>query len=166
MIKAPHILLVTGNPRKLRENLVDILDATAISAIEQEILNNIAQLYSLGRNHYLFALRQNNRAWRHKMSRFYYAAYNASRSIRLSVSGEYSTDSSDHKKIEVLPRDFPNSNTYGNKLGILREDRNLCDYDHTATLGDLILTPYDAGELVRQFLEDVQTYLRARGVAL
>lgn len=86
--------------------------------------------------------------------------------MRLSVYGEYSTDVSDHKKIETIPRDFPNQNTYSNRLGILREDRNLCDYDHTARMTDLILTPDDAKDLVEQFLVDARNYLRARGVTL
>ena len=164
--KSPHLLRAGANVRKIKESLVDIVDAQAISAIEAEICANVAQLYSLGQSHYYFALRQNNRAWRQKISRLYYAAYNVSRAVRLCVSGDYSIDSSDHKKVETLPEDFPNKNKYTNRLGVLREDRNLCDYDHTAKLSDLVVGIIDASELVQQFLKDSGGYLKRRGVTL
>lgn len=145
---------------------MDVVDAGAISAIETEICVNVAQLYVLGRSHYHFAVRQNNRSWRQKISRLYYAAYNVSRAVRLCINGEYSVDSSDHKRIETLPDDFPNRNRYANRLGALRDDRNLCDYDHTARLTDLVVGVNDAAELVQQFLKDAQGYLKRRGVNL
>ena len=131
-MKSPHLLRAAPNVRKLKDNLINVVTADAISAIETEIRTNVAQLYALGLNHYYFAARQNNRSWRQKISRLYYAAYNVSRAVRLCVSGEYSIDSSDHKKIDTLPDDFPNRNRYANRLTVLRDDRNLCDYDHTA----------------------------------
>ena len=165
-MKSPHLLRTGPNVRRMKENLVNVLDAVAINVIETEILANVAQLYALGRGHYLFAVRQRNRYWRQKVSRFYYAAYNVSRAVRLCVNGEYSTDSSDHKKIEELPNDFPNRNTYSNKLGVLRDDRNLCDYDHTAKIGELVLGIDDSQRLVEEFQLDARTYLRGRGVNL
>jgi hypothetical protein len=165
-MKSPHLLRAGANLRKLKDNLVNVIDAGAIAAIESEIRANAAQLYSLGRNHYLFATRQNSRAWRQKISRLYYAAFNVSRAVRLCVTGDHSTDVSDHKKIEALPDDFPNKSRYSNQLGVLREDRNLCDYDHTAKVADLVVGVTEANELVEQFLDDAQGYLRQRGVAL
>jgi len=165
-MKSPHILRVGVNVRKLKDNLVSVVDPAAISAIEAEICLNVAQLFALGKSHYRFATRQNNRAWRQKTSRLYYAAYNISRAIRLCVNGEYSTDASDHRKVEALPDDFPNRSTYGNRLGILRDDRNLCDYDHTGKLSDLVMDLDDATDLVRQFSLDAQVYLKQRGVDL
>jgi len=158
--------LAAGNVRRLKTNLVNVVDGAAIVAIEAEICANSAQLYILGKNHYLFARRQNNRDWRQKISRLYYGAYNVSRAVRLCVNGEYSTESSDHKKLEAIPGDFPNRNTYSNRLSVLREDRNLCDYDHTAVLGDLILVPGDALELVGDFLQDARSYLQQHGVQI
>ena len=75
-------------------------------------------------------------------------------------------DSSDHKRIEVLPDDFPNKNRHANRLGVLRDDRNLCDYDHTAKLADLVVGVKEAAELVQQFLRDAQGYLKRRGVSI
>jgi hypothetical protein len=163
-MKSPHLVRAGVNVRKLKDNLVNVVDAAAISAIEAEICANVAQLYALGQSHYYFAVRQNNRSWRQKISRLYYAAYNVSRAVRLCVNGEYSVDSSDHKKIEALPDDFPDKNKYANRLGVLREDRNLCDYDHTAKLTDLVVGANDAAVLVQQFLKDAQGYLTRRGI--
>src|ERR1035437_10487345 len=143
-MKSPHLLRAATNVQKLKENLVNVVDAAAIGAIQVEINANVVQLYTLGRNHYLFAVRQNNRSWRQKISRLYYAAYNVSRAIRLCVNGDYSTDSSDHKKIDALPENFPNKNQYANRLTVLRDDRNLCDYDHTAKMTDLVVGVNDA----------------------
>lgn len=64
----------------------------------------------------------------------------------------------------MLPDDFPNKNRYANRLGVLRDDRNLCDYDHTAKLADLVVGLNDAVDLVQQFLKDAQGYLKGRGV--
>jgi hypothetical protein len=166
MMKSPHLLRASANVRRLRDNLVTVVDATAISAIDAEICTNVAQLYALGLSHYHFATRQNIRSWRQKISRLYYAAYNASRAIRLCVTGDYSTDSTDHKKIGALPEDFPNKSMYANRLEVLRDDRNLCDYDHTASLPDLVVGVDDAVELVEQFLDDAQNYLKRRGVSV
>ena len=165
-MKSGHLLRAGVNVRRIKESLVNIVDAAAISAIEAEILLNAAQLYQLGQSHYYFAIRQNNRSWRQKVSRLYYAAYNVSRAVRLCVSGDYSADSSGHKKIETLPDGFPNRNNYVNRLGMLRDDRNLCDYDHTAKLTDLEVGAHEAVELVQHFLRDAGDYLRRRGVDL
>ena len=165
-MKSPHLLRAGANVRKVKDNLVTVVDAAAISAIETEICANAAQLYALGRAHYYFAVRQNNRSWRQKISRLYYAAYNVSRAVRLCVSGEYSTDSSDHKRIDTLPDNFPDKSKYANRLTVLRDDRNLCDYDHTAKLADLVVGVNDAVELVQRFLEDARAYLKQRGVGL
>jgi hypothetical protein len=164
--KSPHLLLAAANVRKLHSNLVDVLEQVALDAIDAEIQANIGQLYSLGRSHFLFAIRQGNRDWRQKISRLYYAAYNVSRAVRLCVNGEYSTDASDHKKIEVLPDDFPNKNTYANRLAVLREDRNLCDYDHVASRSDLVWSEDDSAEIVEKFLRDAKKYLRGRRVEI
>ncbi len=135
-----------------------------MAAIEASINANVSQLYVLGRRHYLFAARQGNRDWRQKISRLYYGAYNVSRAVRLCVHGEYSTEVGDHKKVDSLPDDFPNKNTYANRLTVLREDRNLCDYDHAADQQDLVYGLDDSKEMVEKFLRDSRKYLKGRGV--
>ena len=166
MPKSPHLLLAAANVRRLHNNLANVLDTSALAAIENEIRLNVAQLYTLGRHHFLFAKRQGSRDWRQIISRLYYGAYNVSRAVRLCVQGEYSCDTGDHKKIEVLPEDFPDRNTYANRLGVMREDRNLCDYDHAAARRDLVYDLEDSGVIVEKFLHDARKYLRHRGVKI
>jgi hypothetical protein len=164
MPSSPHVLLAAGNVKKMQSNLVGLLSPASNAAIEAAITDNVVQLYRLGRNHYLFARRQNNRDWRQKISRFYYGAYNVSRSVRLCNNGDYSTDSSDHKKIESLPPGFPNIAAYQNQLIALREDRNLCDYDHSSSISALALGVVDTQTLVSSFLADAQSFLNAKGI--
>ena len=165
-MKSPHILLASSNVRKLQSNLKTVVDFNAQSAIEVAVASNVRQLFSLGKLHFSFAIKQTNRNWRQKVSRLYYGAYNISRAVRLCVDGEYSTDLSDHKKIDSLPIDFPDHNTYANKLRTLREDRNLSDYDHTASIKDLISHPKNSTELVEKFMTDARNYLGGRGVII
>jgi hypothetical protein len=162
-MKTPHLLNLP-NPRKVKQNLAGILSAPALSAIEAEINRNAVDLHALGMKHYQFAIRHAGRNWRQKVSRLYYAAYNVTRAIRLFVSGDYSTDVKDHQKFDSLPNDFPNRERYVNQMAVLREDRNTCDYDHTAKAADLVLSSTDAAALVAEFLKDSETYLSKRGL--
>lgn len=146
--------------------MVSTVDGIAIAAIEAAIFRNVVQLYGLGRNHYHFARRQNNRAWRQKISRFYYGAYNVSRALRLCDKGEFSTDSSDHKKIGDVPDALPGRAAYENQLSALRDDRNLCDYDHTGDIASLVLGLATSEQLVGNFLRDARVFLISRGVPL
>ena len=157
-MKSPHLLNL-GNPRKVKYNLSGLLGAAALERIESEIAENTDALISLARAHYRFAVRQSSPNWRQKISRLYYAGYSASRAVRLYVNGEYSRDVQDHQKFGNLPEDFPHKSTYINKLAILREDRNTCDYDHMATASDLVLGSRASIELIRNFLDDVTAYL-------
>jgi len=166
MPNSPHILLASGNVKRMQTNIAGLLSPASAAAIEDAIRTNVVQLYRLGRNHYLFARRQSNRDWRQKISRYYYGAYNISRSVRLFTNGDYSTDVSDHKKIESVPSGFPNTASYQNRLAALREDRNLCDYDHTALISSLSLGVQDTETLVADFLTDAKNYLTSRGVNL
>lgn len=165
-MKSPHILQASSNVRRLKENLTTVVDGDAIDAIEGEICSNVVQLFRFGHRHYTFALNQGGRFWRQKVSRLYYGAYNVSRAVRLFVSGDFSMDSTDHKKVVALPEDFPNKNRYANQLVSLREDRNTCDYDHVASRADLILGVNEAKALVDDFVRDARSYLRKRGVKI
>jgi hypothetical protein len=165
-MKTPHILLATSNAPRMRKNLEAILDAKALAAIDQEITSNVAAMYSLGSYHYSFAMGLQASDWRQKVSRLYYAAYQVSRCLRFHVRGEFHQDVTDHKKIDELPVGFPKQATYTNKLGVLRDDRNICDYDHTAVESDLVHTVTDSAALVSDLLTDAKTYLNSRGVSV
>ena len=162
-MKPPHLLLAGGNVRRVKENLVNTVDAAAIQAIEADIRKNVSQLFALGTSHYNFAVRQPERCWRQRVSRLYYGACNVSRAVRLFVNGEFCTDATDHKKIAALPDDFPNKSTHANKLTALREDRNLCDYDHTGTRSDLMLGVADSAGVVADFIKNAEQYFHQKG---
>lgn len=164
-MKSPHLLNL-GNVRKVKNNLSGVLDQAGLDRIESEIETNVVALMGLARCHYRFAERQSGSNWRQKVSRLYYAAYNAARAVRLYVTGDYSTDIKDHQKFDKLPDDFPRRARYVNQLAVLREDRNTCDYDHISRASDLILGTRGSMELAREFLKDVRAYLNNRGMNL
>lgn len=157
-------LLRLGNPRKIKENLKYLLNQEAIDTIEAEIERNCKKLYDLSLLHYRFAVKLPNPHWRHKVSRLYYSSYAASRAVRLYVAGEHSTDVKDHQKIGNLPDDFPERARFNNKLALLRDDRNTCDYDHTSCAGDLFMSTSEAIRITKNFLEEVREYLISKGL--
>jgi len=148
------------------ENLRLVLTQPACDAIEAEITANVRELFSLGEHHFAFARQTTRDYWRQRISRFYYAAYNARRAIQLDFDGVYRTDVSDHKEIGALPNSFSNRNTYERRLVDLRGDRNLADYDHAADEGDLVLTQEEAENLVADFINDARAFLAGRGVVV
>jgi hypothetical protein len=165
-MKEPHLLLA-GNPHKIRANLAAILDEQGLKALQAELHRNVVELFSLGMLHYEFALRQPKTEWRQIVSRLYYGAYNVVRSVRLEFWGHYGTEPDDHKKIQNLPNGFLSSSRYSTDLPLLRADRNLADYDHTATESDLVFPPDDAKALVSDLIQDARHYLTTiRGVTL
>jgi hypothetical protein len=166
MLKSPHILLAGRNPREVRANLAHLLAPAALQALDDDIQLNVQQLYLLGRAHFTFARRLAPRNWRQTVSRSYYAAYNVSKSIRLHVTGTYSTETKDHSRIGDLPESFPTKSTYANQLAVLRQDRNLSDYDHTAGEADLLLGRAATVKMVDSFLRDARLFLRGLGVPL
>jgi hypothetical protein len=146
-------------------NLRQILDLDACHAIEDEINDNVKQLFNLGESHYIFAKNLPHQHWRQRISRFYYGAYNVRRAVNLHENGSFSTDVDDHKKTR-LPDGFNNASTYSTQLAVLREDRNLSDYDHTASETDLLLTQAETEKLVTDFINDARAYLTSRGIIL
>ena len=164
MPNEPHILLASSNMVRLINNLAGALTPVQIARLRLIVRQQVIVLFHFGEEHYKFAKKLSTKSWRQKVSRYYYGAFNVSRAVRLEVRGEYSTDVSDHRKFENLPDDFPNKNTYVNQLNNLRLDRNLCDYDHTATIDDLLLELPQTEAMVSEFLRDSRAYLLVRGV--
>jgi hypothetical protein len=165
-MKSPHLLLASGSPRKLKAELAGILPAGALAAIEDEIRENVRGLYRLGLRHFAFASGPACKDWRQCVSRLYYACYAVSRSLRLEVQGQYSRESDDHKRVGLLPDNFPKREQFKNQLDALREDRNLADYDHTGTDKDLVFSVADATAIAQDFIDEAKKYLLAQGVTL
>jgi hypothetical protein len=148
------------------ENIRHILDVSAVTAIENEIEKNTKELFALGEEHFNFAKHTSKSHWRQRISRFYYGAYNVRRAIQLYHNGIYSTDSSDHKNIDQMPKSLNNINTYKNELRRLRDDRNLADYDHSASETDLVFNQDHYEQLITNFINDARTFLKDKGVSL
>lgn len=165
-LNEPHILLASSNPYKLMRNLQGILTARQILKIQKEVDKNVVGLYSLALSHYNFAIRINNRDWRQRASRFYYAAYNLKRALQLKESGNYATDASDHKTVDELPDRLNNVAMYRAKLKTMRDDRNLADYSHSAKEDDLLLSTTEIQDVVTNLISDTQAYFVERNVRI
>lgn len=165
-LREPHILLASGNSKKLMRNLAGVLTNSQLTRIQNAVNKNVILLYRLAEDHRNFALGVSNSEWRQIISRLYYAAYNSRRALTLACDGAFSTDSSDHQRVDSLPDDFQNRNTFSNKIKNLREDRNLCDYSHLAEESDLMISVQEAKTVVVDFMSEVSLYLTAKGVAL
>lgn len=155
-----------ANPRKVVSALKGVVDPIAIAAIEREIGHQAQAMFNLSLKHFRIAKRLNAPDWRQKVSRSYYASYSCSKLLRYYVEGTNSKDVGDHKKVGNLPDDFPNRAFYSNKLTIMREDRNLCDYDHIAKAKDLSIGVGGTITLSRDFIHEVKVYVSGRGLVL
>jgi len=158
--------LSIGNPRKVIEQLRPLLTAQELQKIEDAANAQVQLLFDLALSHFRFSERLANAHWRQRISRYYYAAYSASKCVRLFVQGEHSKEVADHKKVGAVPNDFPDRALYEAQLAVLREDRNSCDYDHEFSVGELVISQREASELVRKFLIDTKVYVGGRGLAL
>lgn len=148
------------------KNLNHLLEATAIKRLIVEVDRNVLALYRLGDSHFLFARSISDTDWRQEISRLYYAAYNMRRALLLKDDGSFSTSSSDHQQVDVLPNKLPNKNSYSVKLRDLREDRNLADYSHLGSANDLIMQPDEAMDFVNNFRTDCSSLLKERGISI
>lgn len=163
MISEDHLLYL--NAARVMRCLGHVLAPAQIGKIEAEMYGHVRQLMDLSRIHLTYARRvQGRAAWRQRVSRGYYACYNASKALRLAVSGVFSSDVTDHKKVGELPDGFPEKNAWLDFLTKFRADRNLADYDHAAQARDLELAPSEYLDEARRFVGLAEQFLRARGV--
>jgi uncharacterized protein (UPF0332 family) len=165
-LSPPNILLAATNPLQMIQNLKHLLEEEEIAKLTADIDRNVTLLFTLGRDHITFAIGIENKHWRQKISRLYYAVYNFRRALMLKHSGHFSTDSSDHKSVNELPNQIDNRESHIVSLKNLREDRNLSDYSHLAKQADLVISPDDALTFAKQFEVDCRKYLTDRGVRL
>jgi hypothetical protein len=147
-LKEPHLFNAASNPLRIIRNLSGILTAAELAKITAEIDSNAIGLYRLGESHHQFAQSLDASYWRQRVSRLYYAAYNMRRAMALKYDGSFSTDSSDHAKVDAIPDALPNAAAYRLKLKNLRDDRNLADYSHLASETDLLMSPQEYELLV------------------
>jgi len=146
------------------ENLRALLEDNSYEKLETKFKEDVLGMINLGETHLDFALRTPERHWRQTISRLYYSAYILTRAVRLYCTGKYSTEVSDHRKVGEFPNDFPTKSTYAVKLNVLRDDRNLCDYDHTITQNDLAQGVEDWRTDIRNLQLEIVDYLRIKGL--
>lgn len=155
------------NLLKVISCLSGVLSPPELDRIREEIHRNVRQALNLGEGHLRAAKAArmaNSRSWRQVVSRSYYGCYCASRAIRLSQSGGFSTEVEDHKRIGDLPDGFPDRTRWADILTKFRADRNLADYDHTAHLADL---EYSAAQYLahaERFIAAVRSHLHQQGI--
>lgn len=93
-------------------------------------------------------------------SRSYYAAYNASKAVRYIVRGAVSLHGDDHKKVADLPSNFPDVDSWMEKLPLLLEHRLRADYDNwSGTSAENQLSPDNCLEISREFLDISEQFL-------
>lgn len=141
-----------------------VLPPSEIAKITNELNKNVRQAIRLADMHLRFARSATgNGSWRQKVSRGYYCCYCASRAVRLSRSGVFSTHVDDHKKVGNLPDSFVKRLVWADILTKFRADRNLADYDHTVSPSALEYPPYDYVIHATEFLKEVKSFLRSEG---
>lgn len=96
-------------------------------------------------------------------SRSYYAAYNASKSVRYIVTGGVSLAGDDHKEASNLPDDFPDVARWADAVTRLREHRLRADYENwTSTRSEFSMTSKEAIQLAEEFMADAKAYLQTK----
>jgi len=149
---------------KVARCLKRILPPSEVDKITDELNKNVRQAIRLADMHLRFARSATgNGSWRQKVSRGYYCCYCASRAVRLSKSGFFSTQVDDHKKVGNLPDAFDKRLVWADILTKFRADRNLADYDHTVGPSALEYPPDDYLTHATEFLKAAKSYLRSEG---
>ena len=151
---------------KMIHNLNHLLEQQELAKLTAELDRNVVALFSLGQSHFQFASGLDDADWRQKISRLYYAVFNVRRAVTLKHSGVFSTESSDHKNVDLLPPAVGNRESHISHLKDLREDRNLADYSHLAVMADLVISTDDALRFARQFMADCRQFLEQEGLII
>lgn len=156
-----EIEILKRNPNKLARLLSCVLPQAEQEKIIKVGHDHSKKLMQLSRQQLIFAKSiKNKQAWRQKISRGYYACYNASKALRLASSGHYSQEAKDHQKIADLPNSFNKKPFWENFLTQFRSDRNLADYDHLKQARDLEYTPKEYLSYAEEFYSEVKKYLQ------
>src|SRR5207245_7544722 len=93
----------------------------------------------------------------------YYAAYNASKSVRYLVAGMVSLAGDDHKEASNLPVDFPDVEKRGDSIVKLRENSLRADYDNwTSTKSEFSITSTETIQLGEGFVAEAKVYLETK----
>ena len=164
----PHIIDV-GNHAKILALLKQMAGSASLPWYDENVHQVVRRWLVLASQHLGVArhLAARPRQWRSTVSRSYYAAYNASRSVRYFVDGQVKLTAEDHQSVGDLPDDFPNKGVWSSFLTDLRKDRNIADYEPwLGARKTLSLPPHDSYLKTRELLTVCRAYLRGRGVGV
>ncbi len=155
---------ITGNHGQFREKLRQLGQFEAADNIRKNALHVGLRWMQLSHNHLedaSFSLQ--SRRDRSTFSRSYYAVYNASKAVRYIVSGSVSLKGDDHHKASDLPDDFPQVSRWAELVPKIYEHRLHADYDNwTATSSELTISPQQAYDLAKEFVDHSTSYLHAK----
>jgi len=151
----------------VRRGLEGVLETPSLAAYDEAVKTTCRYHITLASDHLAAARSSKGPHWRTRVSRAYYAAYAASRAVRFYVTGGFSSEVEDHKKVAELPDDFPGLADWNDALTQMRHDRNLADYDAWPDCREkLNKPPLDTFDLASRFVQEAKRYLRARGVTV
>jgi uncharacterized protein (UPF0332 family) len=158
-------LAMMGNHGQFREKLRSLGQSSAAAVIEKHSVYvglcwfRLALEHLEDAGHAIGAGRT-----RSAFSRSYYAAYNASKSVRYIVDGAVSLKADDHHKASSgLPDDFPDVDRWSEEVTKLYEHRLRADYDNWAsTATDQSLSADHAFKLAKEFVDRCRAYLSQR----
>jgi hypothetical protein len=155
------------NHQRVRKALESILHRGALTPYDEAVKATCRCYLRLAQAHLRIVRRRPVLDWRTRVSRAYYASYNASRAVRFFVYGQVANDVEDHKRVGELPNDFPDRDTWSTRLTDMRVDRNTADYDPwpDSRVG-LKSRPEVNAQRAREFWRAALLYLKARGVQL
>lgn len=169
MPKAPPIselefLQATQNQREFRNKLLK-LGLTAAEAEVREHAHYVGTRWlQLAEVHLREARRSlKSGSSRTTYSRAYYAAYNASKTVRYIANGSVSLKADDHQKASELPGDFPDHVNWGRNITKLYEQRLRADYDNWGTgRSSFKMRGADCVKVSSVFLKMCKAYLRKK----
>lgn len=162
MVSELEFLQTTQNHREFRNKLTKL----GLVAAEAEVMAKAHQVglrwLRLAETHLREAKRsEKNSSRRAAYSRAYYAAYNASKSVRYVATGAVSLRADDHQKASELPGDFPDLVNWGIKVTKLYEQRLRADYDNwTSKRSPFSMTTPECVKTAGEFLRACKSYLR------
>jgi hypothetical protein len=163
----PVYLVDFPNHGKVRKALASVFTRRSLAKYDAAVSSTVRSYLRLAAAQLRVATASgtNGDAWRTLVSRAYYAAYNASKAVRLYVYGFTANDASDHKNVGELPDDFPTHAQWTSKLIDMRFDRNVADYEPwPGSKAKLKKIPPTTLTDAQQFVTAVRVYLKGKGV--
>lgn len=160
-------VLVLSNFRATQKDLARIAPQVDLDWLDGAAAEVARKWFRLGQKHLRTArcLSNLNREWRSVISRCYYAAYNASKSVRYYAKGQVDLTGKDHQAVGELPNSFPDKAHWASFVDELRRDRNVADYEPWKNARrKLTHSPQDALTKTADFVGRCRDCLREKGV--